>query len=201
MIEMRFIGPPTATVIKKEDKEAKLEAFIDDHIASKKQNDEAPGQAYLLIVRSHESPVVRALARIAKRTRHGEFTIKALVMMPGQDANTDWPAELASITSFRSVPDMRLLDAHEQLWLDSNTAWVGDCMRRDPSLRDAYECYASGCKTTAGFVGSAFEQLWNKGQDAKLQPVESCVPDQEIDAHLAGTQSDGRAAPNASTRH
>lgn len=114
---MRFIGPPTATVIKKEDKEAKLEAFIDDHIASKKQNDEAPGQAYLLIVRSHESPVVRALARIAKRTRHGEFTIKALVMMPGQDANTDWPAELASITSFRSVPDMRLLDAHEQLWL------------------------------------------------------------------------------------
>lgn len=198
---MQFIGPPTATVIKKEEKEAKLVAFVNDHIASNCVNAGARGQVYLLIARSHESPVVRTLARIAKQSRPGTFRVKALVLMTGKDAQNDWPAELAPITSFRTVADMRLLDAHEQLWLDANTAWVGDCMRRDPSLRDAYECYADGCEMTAGFVGSAFEQLWSKGHDTTLLAVASSPPEQEIDAHLAGTQSDGRAAPNASTRH
>ena len=57
------------------------------------------------------------------------------------------------------MSDIRLLDAHEQLVLDAATAWVGDCMRRDPSRRDTYEFY-SNCPVTARHAVCSFAQMW-----------------------------------------
>lgn len=201
---MQFKALPTVTVIKKEEKEAKLKAFITEHFA--RREGAAIGQeadrVYLLVARSNDSPVVRALACALAESGATDIALRALVLVPGNEPDNMWPAGLVDITDGRTTPDLRLLDAHEQLWLDSETVWVGDCMRREPSKRDAYECYAFGCEETAKSVELAFNRLWEKGrafelEATKLRPSDAPVVDPLV-AHA--TQSE-HVAPTASTRH
>lgn len=201
---MRSKPIPTMTVIKKEDKESKLKAFIQGHLS--KTDDVAAhmsaDRVFLLVARSHESPVVRALASAISEAHSGSISIKALIMLPATPDNCVWPSELAHLTDYRSLSDLRLLDAHEQLWLDGETAWIGDSMRREPSKRDAYECYAEGCSETAGFTEYAFSRLWSKGRapDVGTLPAGEPVTD-KIEPHIAGAATPDNSAPSASTRH
>ena len=67
---------------------------------------------------------------------------------------------------------------HEQLVLGPAASWVGDCMRRDPMKRDAYECYAADCSKTAGWARTSFDRFWNICEifpDELLQPGVSTV--------------------------
>ncbi|MEQ1576200.1 MAG: hypothetical protein ABL894_00975, partial [Hyphomicrobium sp.] len=64
------------------------------------------------------------------------------------------------VATLRHAPDARLLDAHEQLILGPSSVWVGDCMRRDPAKRDAYECYASDSAETAVWAKRSFDRVW-----------------------------------------
>ena len=201
---MRSNTLPSIDVIKKEDKEAKLKAFISEHIASRGgvSADSGSERAYLLIARSSESPVVRALAAAVAESCGRGNALKALVAMPVDAAMENWPSELATISDGRSLNDLRLMDAHEQLWLDSETAWIGDCMRRDPAKRDAYECYANGCETTAQFVETAFSRLWDKGYAMAPLPGAICVSTSaEIDPLIASAAATDTGGPAASTRH
>lgn len=195
---------PTVTVIKKEEKEAKLKAFIADHIARRDTMDDGQGsdRVYLLVARSHESPVVQALSSAIAESGATDFALKALILVPGSQIANMWPANLAEMTDGRTAADLRLLDAHEQLWLDGETVWIGDCMRREPAKRDAYECYAHGCEMTAKSVEAAFNRLWEKGRPVNTHTGEPSHTDTPaLDPHLAQVAPTETVAPTASTRH
>jgi hypothetical protein len=196
---------PIIAVVKKEEKEAKLKAFIAAHLArtiSDKTQHAVSDRVVLLIARSHESPVVHALASAVAESGDTPFSLKALILVPEASPESAWPAELAASISCRTIPDLRMLDAHEQLWLDSETVWIGDCMRREPGKRDAYECYADGCTTTAQFVETAFNRLWDKGQPSHVETGKSAASASEtLDPHLAQIAPADTSAPTAATRH
>lgn len=201
---MKFEAIPTISVIKKEEKEAKLKAFIVDHFSRRDaaSDGQAADRVLLLIARSHESPVVRALAGVVADSNLPNVTLKALVLAPGNHPADTWPASLSDVTDLRITCDLRLLDAHEQLWLDAETAWIGDCMRREPSKRDAYECYAHECQKTAKTVETSFHHLWEKGhaiviEAAVIDPADTPV----VAPHLAQLPQTEPVAPTASTRH
>jgi hypothetical protein len=57
-----------------------------------------------------------------------------------------------------------LLEAHEQLILSPTAIWTGDCMRRDPVKRDAYEAYAPDSAETARIAQQCFERVWTASE-------------------------------------
>lgn len=201
---MRFTTPPTMRVIKKEEKEARLRDHIAGHIAqSSKGSATDMASVYRLVVRSHESPVVRALSLLGSELAHAGIRIHAVIALPGSGPTLGWPDELATITECRTVRDVRLLDAHEQLWLGEDTVWIGDCMRREPAKRDAFECYGIGCRETAARVRRSFDRFWCKGTDAATGAVPAPVAPitTALESAVAALQAAEHTPPLASTRH
>lgn len=201
---MRFNALPQISVIKKEEKEARLKAFIGEHLSQAQSAAQGRicDRVLLLLARSHESPVVRALQSIVAEGRGEGIVLKTIVTTHRGDQPIDWPAELVSMTDCRLAGDPRLLDAHEQLWLDGETAWIGDCMRREPAKRDAFECYASGCEATARSAEKAFNRVWDKSSKVALvgeSPAATAVA--EIEPHIAGIAGGDTSTPTAATRH
>lgn len=157
----RKIGP-FIDIVRLEDKEAKLKTFI--RTVVKQSTSSVPSdQVVLLIARSVESPVARAVAALV---REGTITVPVksiLALVPRENADAgigDTLSALVGASSARVVRDVRLFDAHEQLVLGPASSWIGDCMRRDPTKRDAYECFAADCSKTAGWARTSFERLW-----------------------------------------
>jgi hypothetical protein len=168
---MTLNAKPRMDVVKREDKEAKLKAFISDYLLASSAACVAP--PWLLIARSAESPVVQALLALAPAIRAAGLTVRTLY--PEVAANASDTAALSPVAyagEVRVLRDLRLLDAHEQLYLDPRTSWVGDCMRREPAKRDAYEYYASDCTETADWCLKAFVRLWPKGEPVTVTPAE-----------------------------
>jgi hypothetical protein len=118
------------------------------------------GGCYLLVARSPDSPVAQALRSHAGRLAATGIRIRAIFseVEPGGAAALAAPFALPS--ECRLACDPRLLAAHEQLVLAPDCAWIGDCMRREPSKRDAYERFAANCLETAVLASRSFERLW-----------------------------------------
>jgi hypothetical protein len=141
----------------KEEKEARLKSFVARHIELLHATGVAPGlTTYRLIALSPESPAARALQQLGPELTSAGIRVEA-VLFQHSPASTPKSLELAEC---RFVSDTRLLDAHEQLVLDASTAWVGDCLRRDPLKRDAYERFSDLCPITAGNAARSFAQIW-----------------------------------------
>lgn len=201
---MRFRSLPVVDVVKKEDKEARLEAFICDQLSREAVSGvrHEKDRVMLLIARSGDSPVVRALASVVARGLAEGVSLKAVVTVPAAGMHVDWPRELAALTECRIVNDIRLLDGHEQLWLDGETVWIGDCMRREPSKRDAYECYAAGHAEMARFAEAAFDRFWQLARPAPTgTPLAPAEPVASIEPHIAGMTPSEMTPPTAATRH
>lgn len=160
----RNIGP-FIDIVRLEDKEAKLKAFIRTVVEQSQSPAGSRGadQSVLLIARSVDSPVARAVAALV---REGTITVpvkSVLALVPRENpdgAVGETISALAGGSGVRVVRDVRLFDAHEQLVLGPASSWIGDCMRCDPMKRDAYECYAADCSKTAGWARTSFERLW-----------------------------------------
>lgn len=173
---------PFIDIVRLEDKETKLKSFIRTVVEQSAHCDSAShGQTVLLIARSVESPVAKAVAALV---REGTITgpVKAiLALVPRQEGDNGFSETLSALVGTqggRVVRDIRLFDAHEQLVLGPAASWVGDCMRRDPMKRDAYECYAADCSKTAGWARTSFDRFWNICEilpDELLQPGVSTV--------------------------
>lgn len=144
--------------VSKEEKELRLKEFITRDLEARK-NDAALADpaAYRLIALSIESPAVRALGALASEiAAHG---IAVEIVFLCKVSATDAERAISGVTC-RIANDRRLFDAHEQLVLSAADVWTGDCMRRDPTRRDAYECYSISCKKTAAWAASSFEHMW-----------------------------------------
>ncbi|MDX2287655.1 MAG: hypothetical protein NW217_02385 [Hyphomicrobiaceae bacterium] len=163
---MRLTTPAGLVVVKKEEKEGKLSQFIDKHLDARRAADTREPACFLLVARSAESPVVRALAaRSAALEAHG-IVVRAVLTLIDQTEFGEPslpPGRLIAEGMLRLVADARLYEAHEQLVMDGQTCWIGDCMRREPAKRDSYERFAEGCAETAKLTARAFDRLWSSG--------------------------------------
>ncbi len=156
---------PFIDIVRMEDKEAKLKAFIQTVVEqAAAKGDVASGEAILLIARSVESPVAKAVASLVREGVIANPIKPILAIVPRQEAEQaacDTFNTLVADHGGRVIRDARLFDAHEQIVLGQSASWVGDCMRRDPMKRDAYECFAADCTKTAGWARTSHERLWN----------------------------------------
>ena len=178
---------PFIDIVRLEDKETKLKSFIRTVVEQAAAHGGATEtQAVLLIARSVESPVAKAVAALV---REGTITVPVkaiLALVPRHGAEVGVGETLAALVGTeggRIVRDVRLFDAHEQLVLGPAASWIGDCMRRDPMKRDAYECFAADCSKTAGWARTSFDRMWDICEimpDDVLQPAVmidgACLP-------------------------
>lgn len=162
-------------VVKREEKEIKLKQFIEDclaiAVAAAARSTGAGALEASLVVRSATSPVARALASVMESHIETPISVKAVIANADASEATASTAPLDRLAAeIRILRDERLLNAHEQLVLGSSLTWVGDCMRRDPEKRDAYEFYGREADAAAAWARTSFDRLW-----AIAEPVTPAV--------------------------
>ncbi|MGE5266529.1 MAG: hypothetical protein ACM3L9_04095 [Deltaproteobacteria bacterium] len=193
--------PPRMHVVRKEDKEGRLKAFVSEHLAIVAAGT-SHGDDLTVIARSFESPVVRALAAYRNEIKAAGLNIRAIVVL-AEGANED-VTELLGSSPTRQGCDPRLLDAHEQLAFGDRVAWIGDCMRREPAKRDAYEIYSPECAETAALARRSFERVWTFAGAGKAvscpEALPAASPAEAVEVALAAL-SEGESSPTVSSRH
>lgn len=169
-----------AKVIKKEEKEAHLSDFIRSKIA---QADDLTSTAKMCTVVAHSpnSPVAQAVAGMAQELTLAGFIIQTVFANAASAEEHTLPALqiFSTLGRCRLLNDQRLLDAHEQLVLGDDAAWVGDSMRRDPSKIDAYERYVEDDEQVVNWASSSFGQVWDHAKEVKARPVKLTTPTAE----------------------
>jgi hypothetical protein len=181
---MTETAKPRIYVVKREEKEGKLTAFILKHLEV--TGPQAGARPWLLVARCAASPVVKALSAMAPALAAAGCTVNTVLTnaQPNRLETAAGP-DVEFCGEVRIASDVRLLDAHEQLWLDETTSWIGDCMRREPAKRDAYESYVTECAETADWGHKAFQRIWAKAQPGviiKAQPIDEPTPDADLDS-------------------
>ena len=202
---MRLESAPQICVVKKEEKEAKLASFLRRNLMAGETRSLSAGKASLLMIaRSIESPVARALLSLCAEAGHGAFPVRAI--LTNEDGLT--PLLLSSRGEYladincRLASDVRLLDAHELLVLGPATAWIGDCMRRDPSKHDAYEFYSEDAPTAASSAAKSFERIWSSAAPLMLRKLPGAtLPDAAAISAEAAQAGSNASAAQAATRH
>lgn len=192
---MRPAPAGTVKVMKPEDKQRALSEFIAATLAqtAPPANAEPAPRTIIatLIAHSPSSPVAKALASLAASDANVTVQARAIFASLDTDGSSaapvaaTWLSSPAGRVTLRQIVDVRLCDAHEQMVVDGASAWVGDCLRRDPSKRDAYETFALADATVQRFAELSFERIW-----ALSEPVAVARP-------LAGSSDD--AAGNGDT--
>ncbi len=166
---MRPFTSARMLVVRKEEKQARLKEFVTREIqllAALSANE----RVLTLVARSIESPAVRVL--IENEASLGPAGVTARIILsraPDNVAGLDGAA--SALLSWKVTADPRLYDAHEQLVIGSRALWIGDCMRRDPLKRDAYECYSTDCSVTIAYAERSFERLWAHGKPWRCNGV------------------------------
>ncbi len=169
---------PRLGLVKREEKEARLKAFILQHLEDMGEGAQiAP--CWRLIARSAESPVARNVLSMGARASLKGFSVRAIFASLGT-AETAQIAEACRVSDWaiqiRWARDLRLLEAHEQLVIGPAACWIGDSMRREPASRDACELYAPDCPDTARRANVFFERLWLASEPIFERPgVEAAV--------------------------
>jgi hypothetical protein len=158
--------PPRVSVTRHEEKEHKLQEFLSHYIACLQPNGEhAPTPHLLLVARSLDSPVVKAITALGDDIAAAGLGARLiLAQVDREPLPADWGRGLAFAYEIRWAKHPRLVEAHEQLVLGPETCWIGDCMRRDPGKCDAYESYVEDCGEAAGCAAVSFERLWHASE-------------------------------------
>lgn len=143
------------------EKISKLAVFIAEDIDARCVHSlRASGGCYLLIARSPDSPVAQAMRKHVDTLMTAGIRVRAIFSEVENCNGGHLEAPFSMPSECRVIRDQRLLAAHEQLVLSASRAWIGDCMRRDPAKRDAFERFAAGCPQTGAHAMRSFESLW-----------------------------------------
>lgn len=199
-------SPLPTVVVKREEKEKRLNEFITHQLAVVAGDDRRgePAQV-LLLARSAESPVVRALMA-AMADMHGTpITIRAIFTMLGT-VETAGLAEACGCPTIslevRWARDVRLSAAHEQLVLGPAASYIGDCMRRDPGKRDGWEQFFADCGESARLAMRSFERLWLASEPVFERPRRALVAAETSAAQAAiPPPADDQAIDAPTSRH
>ncbi len=165
-----------------EEKVAKISEFIISELETRTLHDLHASGCYTVIARSAKSPVAQALRANAARLAAANISIRAIFCEAGPSA-ADSKAPFGLSGECRIVRDARLLAAHEQLVLAPDRAWIGDCMRREPSKRDTYERFSTDAPDVAALASRSFERLWRAAVPMCSIPRMSPA----LASHLRGT--------------
>ena len=164
---MRFSPPLRMSVIKRGEKEQKLGAFVGNHFARRAESDPAAPHEILVVARSIESPVAKALAGHAAQIAAGRRPVRMILARADRNSTSvGWSlGDVSQVEcEIRWASNPRLLEAHEQLVLAADICWIGDAMRRDPAKCDAYETFVEGNIEVASATRISFERLWAVSQ-------------------------------------
>lgn len=204
---MQIKTPPSVpSVVKREDKVETLRRFISGYL----QSSAALPAEITLIARSAESPVARALVLLGSDIAARGLCVRAVfTQVEPEKTAAGWSVSGPDISFHRQLrwaKNPRLVDAHEQLVLDAETCWVGDCMRRDPSRRDAYEQFAAADRLTSATIATSFDRLWSASEPLLIRvPTAVSAAPQASLAALADlsalTPCDDNSGPLASSPH
>ncbi len=193
-------------VIKKDEKEPRVKAFVENFL-SRLEEGGAEADEFVLLARSPESPVCRALTALLPRLKHTGIELRVVYTAIDTGAFHSEPmtGPLIDYATVRIINDARLYEAHEQLVLDASTCWIGDCMRREAAKRDAYENYVANDAETARSAATTFGYLWQAGlPTAPLMPVAPTTGFKDAaQSGLLGNAPGAEAgnAPTVLTRH
>lgn len=165
----------------REEKEAKLKDFITRDLDLRRGRAvEGPAIRYALVARAPDSPSARALQALGAEIMAAGIEIKVILFESDcgfeDGAQSETLLDLAGI-DIRFFRDPRFIAAHEQLILGANSSWIGDCMRRDPAKRDAFEVFQGSNKTIAQHAAVSFNRLWARAKPAKAGIVDGLAPD------------------------
>ena len=192
------VNTPTGmVVVKKEDKEPKLRTLLIDGLAAvsrARAADPAASAVVRVVAQSMSSPVVQALAAVqAELSAAG---VEARVVLA--KADTAPQLSIGQSCLYRHLADVRCHDAHEFLVFGAATAWIGDCMRRDPATRDSFELHAAANNDVARGVAISFDKIWQIAV-----PFEAIEDRAGLDmaGDLAALGPDAAPAPQVLTRH
>jgi hypothetical protein len=182
---MRFRPPLRVSSIRHEEKQQKLKDFILQHISGSPASD-GPPHPILIVARSVDSPVVKAIAALEQEIAAARRTVRLILAQADHEtAAVGWThpgRPLACQHEIRWARHPRLIEAHEQLVVGPETCWIGDCMRRDPTRCDAFENYVEDCGEAAGCATVSFERLWSASEPLAVRSTAS-VSDNGSDVH------------------
>lgn len=183
---MRLPSPPRIPVLSREDKEAKLKSFIADAIAARGDSADAFASTITLVARAPDSPVAQAVLAMAGEIAAANLTLRVVLFENepmSEECVTQSIIDFGAIDA-RFLNDHRFASAHEQLVAGAGHVWIGDCMRRDPAKRDAFEMYHTANIASAEHANASFLKLWDKAT-AVTRVVASTIA---ADVILAGQQ-------------
>ena len=188
------IRPPLCvSVTRHEEKEHSLKEFLLQHIPNGRDEPVVPGGDLLIVARSLESPVIKAVTALSDEIAAAQVSVRLILAQVDREPHgADW----AFGHEIRWARHPRLIEAHEQMVIDAQTCWIGDCMRRDPTKCDAYESFVEGCGEAAGCATVSFERLWHASQPL----VKSALRGGVLLAHGVPSR-DGASQATVGTRH
>lgn len=181
---MRFATSPRLLHAGREEREAKLRDFVAADL-SNRQVAGADSHSYTLLARAPDSPVARAVAMLSSELAAANISIRTLLL--DLECFTDEPARASLLdvanVEVRLLSDARFTAAHEQLVLSPQRLWLGDCMRRDPAKRDAFEIFHEANASAAGHAMTSFARLWTSAQPVRR--VRPLAPELVIAGQMA----------------
>jgi phosphotransferase system HPr-like phosphotransfer protein len=143
-------APARMIVVKKEDKEAKLKALLQNAMLMMPE-----GSEICLVIQGAQSPAARAVAALAPLFAAQRISYRIIVARAEAKPLFD-----AARLSCRVLADPRCHDAHELVVAGSQTSWIGDSMRRNPAATDSFELHIADCTKTTAMIAASFERLW-----------------------------------------
>ncbi|HML30183.1 MAG TPA: hypothetical protein PKE16_15395 [Hyphomicrobium sp.] len=191
---MRIASPSRPMIMSRTDKEARLKDFIGEVFAARGE-DPAREICLTLFVRNPDSPAARAL-----HAAWSEGLIEgARILLIVGDTTVEEPGTPSVLDI--SGADCRILaepsfgPAHEQLTVGHTRVWIGDCFRRDPAKRDAFELYHGNDTQNCVFAVASFDKLWKRARILKPRHSEHLSPE------IIAAQSDDPNALPRNPRH
>ena len=185
-------------VVKSEEKQSRLATFILEEITNKHSSVHFPWSVLAL---STASPVVGALRFISQHL--DEATALDIRMILVDQAKHTYPEGFDRLNSLevRVATNPRILDAHEQLVTGPISCWTGDCMRRDPSVRDAFEAFASGDDVSTHWAARSFEKIWKATKPLPHPNAISPARRPTLDELISGEPKPSETRITTTSRH
>lgn len=187
-------------VVKREEKETRMVQFILGEIAEGRVSLSGD---WCIIALSMDSPVIKALRRVVHDLGSAsDLRIQVVLTRPGKHVVNDCFASIDSL-AIRTSQNSRLLDAHEQLVLGDASSWTGDCMRRDPRERDAFETFGNNNAELADWAMKSFERLWSGAQPLNIdvRRFTRTADEPGVDDVVAGDGAKSTTLVAATSRH
>jgi hypothetical protein len=186
---MRISTPSRLMTMSRTDKETRIKDFIAESLTAVAEGPGGDG-IVTVIVRNNESPAARALCAALSETA---ATLDVRVIVADTRVEDASSPSLAAIPGVecRHLGDPRFGASHEQIVVGRTHVWIGDCLRRDPNKRDAFELYHKADPIARKCATVSFERLWARSRP--LTPAKSPLFTPNMIAN--GKPEDGETLP------